>query len=268
MIVKNKLASLKTNFLEKWYPRILAEFGYNAGLDLKAAKLLATMLPSPETLIEKLDFLISNNPIIIIAPGPSLESSIPVVKPALQRLQDKLTLIAVDGALTPLLDNKLTPHILVTDLDGVKPEFLLNASCEIIVLHAHGDNIHRIERYPPQLFSKTLGTCQVDFNNKILNIGGFTDGDRAVCLCEVFNADSVFLLGMDFGFMIGRFSKPYLKTTVEADAAKRRKLIYAMNIIEELIFNSKVKYYCLLHNSELARIPVIGLEELQRLTCL
>ncbi|MEM4206871.1 MAG: 6-hydroxymethylpterin diphosphokinase MptE-like protein, partial [Nitrososphaerota archaeon] len=227
--------------------------------------LLSAMLPSPEPLIEKLEFLISSNPVVVIAPGPSLESLMPIVKPVLHSLQDRLTLIAVDGALTSLVENNLTSHILVTDLDGVEPEFLVDDSNEIIVLHAHGDNIDRIKRYPQSLFSKTVGTCQVDFNNRILNIGGFTDGDRAVCLCELFNARTVFLLGMDFGFKIGRFSKPHLKINVKTDSTKRLKLVYAMNIIEELIFNSKVKYYCLLHNSELEHIPVIGLVEFQKL---
>ncbi len=268
MRFKDRLIFLKNNFLEKWYPRILADFGYDFFSDLKAAELLAHVLPSPDSLIEKIDFLISHKPVLVIAPGPALESLIYTVKPVVRRLQDKLTLLAVDGALTPLIENKLNPHIVVTDLDGFNPEFLVKTQIPvIIILHAHGDNIDKIQNYPHQLFSKTLGTCQVDFNNRIFNIGGFTDGDRAVCLCELFKAETVFLLGMDFGYKIGRYSKPYFNNNVQADSTKRRKLVYAMRIIKELIFNSKVKYYCLLQNSELTEIPVIGLEEFQRLIC-
>ncbi len=266
MNFKDRLFYLKNNFLDKWYPRILADFGYNQFSDLKAAELLASILPEPTPLVEKLDFLISSKPVLVIAPGPSLESSINIVKPILQRLQDRLTLIAVDGALTPLIENGVNPHIVVTDLDGVQPDFLIKTGPgAVIVLHAHGDNIERIQGYPLQLSQRTLGTCQVDFNSRVFNIGGFTDGDRAVCLCELFNARIVFLLGMDFGYTVGRYSKPYFKTAVKADLIKRRKLVYAMRIIEELIFNSKVEYYCLLQNSELTRIPVIGLEEFQRI---
>ncbi|MEM2109787.1 MAG: 6-hydroxymethylpterin diphosphokinase MptE-like protein, partial [Candidatus Odinarchaeota archaeon] len=173
----------------------------------------------------------------------------------------KLMIIAVDGALTALIENKLNPNILVTDLDGFKLEFLNQVQGGLIAVHAHGDNIDKIKNYPTRLLSRTLGTCQVDFNKNILNIGGFTDGDRAVCLCECFEAGTVFLLGMDFGYTVGSYSKPHLNRAVKASLVKRRKMVYAMNIIKELVFNSDIKYYCLLQSSELDSIPVMKMEE-------
>lgn len=256
-----KINFLKKNFLENWYPQILAEFKYDPFLDLEAAKLLAAMLTNPALVIKKFKSKIAGRLILIVAPGPSLETSLGKLKPLLKDLKSKLIIIAVDGALTALIENKLNPHILVTDLDGFKIEFLNQTRRMLIAVHAHGDNIDKIKNYPVRFLSRTLGTCQADFDKNILNIGGFTDGDRAVCLCECFEAETVFLLGMDFGYTVGRYSKPYLNSTVKASLVKRRKMVYAMNIIKELVFNSDIKYYCLLQSSELDSIPVMKLEE-------
>ncbi|MEM2109067.1 MAG: 6-hydroxymethylpterin diphosphokinase MptE-like protein, partial [Candidatus Odinarchaeota archaeon] len=124
MRVKEKINFLKKNFLENWYPKILAEFKYDPVLDLEAAKLLGGMLTNPALVIKKFKSKITGRLILIVAPGPSLGISLNKLKPLLEDLKRKLMIIAVDGALTALIENKLNPNILVTDLDGFKLEFL------------------------------------------------------------------------------------------------------------------------------------------------
>ena len=72
------------------------------------------------------------------------------------------------------------------------------------------------------------------------NWGGFTDGDRAIMLAEIMAAQEIFLVGMDFGPIIGRYSKPpYLQERI-ADEIKKKKLQFAQAIISELITTTKI----------------------------
>jgi len=76
------------------------------------------------------------------------------------------------------------PHIVVSDLDGSISDLKrANAMCAIMVVHAHGDNMNAIEAYVP-LLSAVLGTAQTQPEPLLLNVGGFTDGDRAVFLAK------------------------------------------------------------------------------------
>jgi len=51
-----------------------------------------------------------------------------------------------------------------------------------------------------------IGTTQLKPFGKLHNFGGFTDGDRAVCLAEHFKAGLIILAGMDFEGEIGEYS--------------------------------------------------------------
>jgi uncharacterized Rossmann fold enzyme len=58
-------------------------------------------------------------------------------------------LVSADTATSPILDAGLTPDIVVTDLDGdLEDIFEAWRRGAILVIHAHGDNIERIEELP------------------------------------------------------------------------------------------------------------------------
>ncbi len=180
------------------YSNILKEFKYDEKKDKKSAILLDAILKKSKT-SETIHELIQGNTIFVIGSGPSLSAAIPKLK----RLK-KGVKIAADSSLKPLLENGIFPDIVVTDLDGDEESFKKIAKKSIFVVHAHGDNIEKLEF--AKKFKKCIGTTQTKPFNKIQNFGGFTDGDRGVFLASHFEAKKIILFGMDFGNRIGKFS--------------------------------------------------------------
>ncbi|MHA1409761.1 MAG: 6-hydroxymethylpterin diphosphokinase MptE-like protein [Candidatus Odinarchaeia archaeon] len=260
----NRLVAQKERFLKKWYPKILADFNFSREQDLESAKNLRRKLLK-NNLLEEIFSKMRDEHIIIFAPGPSLIQSIQKINPIINEVTNKTKIISVDGAYYALKMYGIKPDIIVTDLDGINFWDMKNLSKTVIFLHAHGDNLDKIKEYPPYLIAKTIGTCQVDLNKMIHNIGGFTDGDRAVAICELFQVKTATMVGMDFGFKIGKYSKPFLKSEKPVDATKRKKFLYAMGIIRELIHNSRVKYYTLFERIELREIPVLKIEGFKKI---
>ncbi|MBU4189948.1 MAG: DUF115 domain-containing protein, partial [Candidatus Thermoplasmatota archaeon] len=105
------------------------------------------------------------------------------------------------------------------EMIGVKDLFI----GAIAMIHAHGNNINRLERYVPMFNGKLIGTTQAKPFDNIYNFGGFTDGDRAVCLSDHFGAKKIFLAGFDFK-NVGKYSK--------SKELKMKKLGWAKRIIE------------------------------------
>ena len=116
--------------------------------------------------------------------------------------------IAADGAVQFLIENKIKPDIVVTDLDGNAAALQkAEKSGALMVVHAHGDNMDMLKKLVPK-FRKVVGTTQVMPVENVHNFGGFTDGDRCVFLAEAFGAKKVILVGMDLGGdSIGKYSK-------------------------------------------------------------
>ena len=141
-----------------------------------------------------------------------------------------LILMVADGASELILDLDIVPDYVITDLDG-NFESLVKASDKgsVMVIHAHGDNIEKINSSISN-FKKIVGTTQSFPLTNIFNFGGFTDGDRCVFLADHFMAKEIVLVGMDFDNRIGRFSK----SKVMNYKFKRRKLFIAKNLIEML----------------------------------
>jgi uncharacterized Rossmann fold enzyme len=137
----------------------------------------------------------------------------------------------------------------VTDLDG-GDEYLERCSMmgSLLVVHAHGDNVPNIRRIVPNLRGPILGTTQTEPIPPLENFGGFTDGDRAVCMFEELGYEPIIIAGMDFGLEIGPYSKPF-PLTVENLHRKRIKLEIGRRILEELSKNSKATFYDLTSNT-------------------
>ncbi len=204
---------------ESRYARIRKKFGYSRRQDEESARLLDSAIrgrSSPGCLKKA----ISGRPVMVVGAGPSVARSLPVLK----KYKDTTKIVA-DGATEFLIQNKIQPDIVVTDLDG-DPKSLLKASQKsIMVVHAHGDNMEKIPMV--RGFSRCIGTTQSRPFGRISNFGGFTDGDRAVFLAHHFGAKKIILLGMDFGCKIGRYSN-----TKRADRlAKLKKLKEAESLL-------------------------------------
>ena len=180
------------------YRDILKEFKYDEKKDKESAILLDTILKKSKTR-EKIQDLIQGNTVHVIGSGPSLSSAIPKLKKLKKGIK-----IAADSSLKPLLENGIVPEIVVTDLDGDEKSLKKIAKKSIFVVHAHGDNIEKLELV--EKFKNCIGTTQTKPFNKIENFGGFTDGDRGVFLASHFEAKKIILFGMDFGKQIGKFS--------------------------------------------------------------
>ena len=185
---------------KKRYSEILKEFNYDEKKDRESALLLDTILEK-SNVDKKIINLIKGKTVLVIGSGPSLQQAIPKLKN-----HKKVVKIAADSSIELLVENKIIPDIVVTDLDG--DEIILKKIAKtktIFVVHAHGDNIEKIEF--AKKFKNCIGTTQSIPFNKIQNFGGFTDGDRAVFLANYFGAKKIILIGMDFGERIGKFSK-------------------------------------------------------------
>ena len=217
---------------ESKYREILKDFGYSRKRDTQACKLLDSLLPK-KTQISEIKYLIEKKPVFVVGAGPSLPSSISILKK-----HKKITKIVADGATKAIIENGLKPDIVVTDLDGdVKSLKKAGRTNTIMIVHAHGDNVEKIHLV--KNFKNCIGTTQTKPVGKVHNFGGFTDGDRCVFLANHFKAKKIILLGMDFGTRIGKYSK----TRVLSRTTKIKKLRRGKKLLEWLAKKSESELY-------------------------
>ncbi len=143
-------------------------------------------------------------------------------------------LIAADGALRCCLDAGYLPDVVVTDLDGLNPDELRYRDI-IYVIHAHGDNIDKLLKYVKLVRGPVIGTSQCIPYGGIKMYGGFTDGDRAAYLAYYFGAKYIKFLGFDLDSgVVGRYSKPWMVSDLNATLMKLRKFKWAKRLINLL----------------------------------
>lgn len=213
------------------YSDILIEFNYDEKKDREAATILDKILNKSKT-NEKIRDLIQGKTVLVIGSGPSLSLAIPRLKKLKKQIK-----IAADSSLKPLLQNGIIPDIVVTDLDGDKSSFKKIAKKSIFVVHAHGDNIEKLDF--AKKFKNCIGTTQTKPFKKIQNFGGFTDGDRCVFLASHFKAKKIILFGMDFGNRIGKFSN----TKKSERKIKLKKLKKGKSLLEWLASNTRSELF-------------------------
>ncbi|WP_462316643.1 6-hydroxymethylpterin diphosphokinase MptE-like protein [Methanobrevibacter sp.] len=227
---------------EKYYTEILEDFGFSRENDEESAKLLDEILSTEGclTLEDLKGFVDFSDKFIIFGAGPSLKEHVLFLKENYD-LKDYV-LVAADGATTALIEQKIAPDIVATDLDGNLDDIMLaNVRGANIAIHAHGDNIEKIAGLTP-FFTSVLGTTQAQPVGNLYNFGGFTDGDRAIFLAVALNAREITLAGMDFGDIVTRYSRPNIESdTAEADEFKKKKLIYAERLTQWIIDNEDVE---------------------------
>ncbi len=212
----------------QWEPQmraIRAQFGYDQAEDATAAGLLKTLLPKPGPAWRDLGVQLRNRRnLILLGCGPTLERTPPA------SLVGKVV-VAADGAATWLREQRRPPNVVVTDLDGAEEDLVWAAEQgAFMVVHAHGDNQDALRRIVPHLGPLVWGTHQVEPTpalEPMRNLGGFTDGDRAVLLCEALGGRAATLHGFDFKEPPSRYSGRF------DPATKPAKLQWAERIVGE-----------------------------------
>ena len=226
---------------EKYYEEILDDFGFSRSGDEESAKLLDEILSTEGclTLNDLAEIVGFSDKFIVFGAGPSLKNHVLMLKENYD-LKDYV-LVAADGATTALIEEKISPDVVCTDLDGNIDDILLaNLRGANIAIHAHGDNIDKVASLS-SFFNNVIGTTQAQPMGNLYNFGGFTDGDRALFLAVALGASEITLAGMDFGDKVTKYSRPNMDVKVgDADEFKRKKLMYAERFTNWIIENESV----------------------------
>jgi len=236
----------------EWFPYyqgIRAEFGYSTEKDQEAARVLSDLVSKKALDPKVLQKKIKGKNVIVIGAGHGIDDERAV---AYIKKNRKFVKIAADGAVQLLIQKKIKPDIVVSDLDG-NPKFLQKAekAGAIMVVHAHGDNMKALKKLVPK-FRKLVATTQVMPVENVHNFGGFTDGDRCVFLAEEFGAKKIVLVGMDFD-TVGRFSKKSKNPEL-----KKQKMAAGRRLLEMLAKQSRSQL------ADSAKRPIRGFARLAR----
>lgn len=169
--------------------RIRDAFGWHLDDDLVSAIGLKNECNNPTTQIQ-------------------LSGTICIVGAAAQAgITSKYPMIAADGAIGAISDPSQVV-LVVSDADG-EPYLDIAIDYQIpICLHAHGNNVDRwraaIDRWPNDhpliLTHQTPNEIEGMYNP-----GGFTDGDRAICIALALGAENVELVGFSTE-IVGKWS--------------------------------------------------------------
>jgi len=220
-----------------WSPKyleVVRSLDLNMAEDRKATIILDKIIKNDD--IARVKALIEGRPVMIYGCGPSLENDLNKIWEA--GLHNRFINVAVDGAVKALLEYNIVPHINVTDLDGdIASIVKANQLGSLTMVHAHSQSIRTILKVMPYLKGSVFGTTHSQPTEKVLNFGGFTDGDRAVYIVEHFKPAYIVLAGMDFGSVIGVYSGTF------DPIRKHRGLMVGRMEIEELAAHTKTRIF-------------------------
>jgi uncharacterized Rossmann fold enzyme len=202
---------------EPIYTEILDDLGFDREEDERSVRLLKAVTMNSDLVDEDILEDIIGRDVTVFGDGPNLLEDI-------ANNRHIGTVICSGSAVNKVISAGILPEIVVTDLDG-DIESQLNASRmgAVTLIHAHGDNTDLIQRYAQEFRGPVILTTQSVPENTVSDYGGFTDGDRAVCLARHFGARRILLLGFDF-------INPSEKTDSDP-IIKKRKLKWAEKII-------------------------------------
>lgn len=202
------------------YRAILEEFGWSEAADAQAATQMRALLPDRDG-FRHVGTELKHRPLAtVVGCGPQLDT--------LQPSDLDGIVVAADGSSNRLREMGVVPRIVVTDLDG--PETGLRWAAEngaSMVVHAHGDNVARLAMVN-DLGPFVAGTYQSTPDPSLApmrNVGGFTDGDRAVALCEAYGVRTVRLAAFDFQ------AAPSAHSGIWNPATKPAKLAWAQRLV-------------------------------------
>lgn len=258
-----------------WYSKIREDFNYSIKKDREARDFLSKILNSKsenwdleKILISFKDMIQIKSSILIYGCGPSLEKSVEIlIKKRGKEFFNNFINLAADGAAILLKERGISIHGIFTDLDGITlREF--NYS-DFIVIHAHGDNIAKLREFEKSILNSKniIGTAQVKPLDNTITTGGFTDGDRILYFLRslLLPEQKLFLIGMDFGENIGKYSKPEMTNDKKGDSIKIKKLQYAVKLIEWLQKEIKNKLYFINSKVVSKEFNTVSLERFEEL---
>jgi uncharacterized Rossmann fold enzyme len=214
------------------YERLRQALGFSWEAERSAARRLGELLPAEarEDPLGRLALRLRGREAIVVGLAPRAGA------PPVWRLPATPTppaVLAADGATLRCLDAGLVPDVITTDLDGpVASEVLANARGAFVVVHAHGDNGPALEHWVPQFHAELAGSWAGPPAEGLIDVGGFTDGDRAAYLAEHLGARRILLWGFDFA----RAAEP----TDAATARKLAKLRWARESLDLLARHGRV----------------------------
>lgn len=205
---------------EEWspiYDSILSDMGYDRSSDEASARLLKVLMLNADLItVDELSSSIGDE-VSIFGAAECLESDI-------GRMPPSGTLISAGSATVRVMAMGILPDIVVTDLDGdIDSQIEASERGAVTLIHAHGDNADLIADHAKEFRGKVVLTTQSVPDNVLCNFGGFTDGDRAVCLARHFGCPKIRLYGFDF-------DDPYPEDGKDP-MIKRKKLQWAKRII-------------------------------------
>jgi uncharacterized Rossmann fold enzyme len=232
------------NEFKPWYFQIIDDFNFSYQKDCKARDYLSQVLLKKgsywkfDRILNLFKEMISSKQVLAIyGCGPSLEKTINILlNKKGQNYFDNFINLTADGASVLLREKGIKIDAIFTDLDGITKKEFQYASFNII--HAHGDNIKNLKLFRNEIieFENIIGTTQVEPDVNLINPGGFTDGDRILFFLRslLSSFHKLFLIGMDFGNVIGKYSKLNTKLSQGASLNKIKKLKYAIKLIKWL----------------------------------
>jgi len=238
------------------YDQIRTEFGFPFEREVAAADLLESLLPDSAKgdPLDRLRPLVEGRTAVVVGLAPRTGP------PPLWRLPPSPrspALLAADGATATCLDAGLVPTIVVTDLDGpVAAEVAANRRGSVVVVHAHGDNQSALREWVGQFPGEVLGSWAGPPRGRLLNVGGFTDGDRAAFLADHLRAERTLLWGFDFSRTA--------PTDPVAHEQKLAKLTWAERVLGDLARDGVVPLFQWRPDGTLERYPPGKYEESTR----
>jgi len=170
---------------------------------------------------------------VVVGAGPSIERTVEPLIPLLHRLP----VLAADGSARALLELGVIPYAIATDLDG-DLSAILDAcrSGATIFLHAHGDNVDKLVEYGREIAEVcryVVPTTQFPrAPQPLVNVGGFTDGDRCCAIAYGIGFERLLLIGMDLNSCYSsRYSKGFEE---RLRMRKMLKLVIAKKVIDSI----------------------------------
>ncbi len=202
---------------EPVYREICSDFGYDSDADAMSVRVLKAVTMNSDLRDEDAVIPLIGESVTVIGDSPGLEDDLAAHNP-------EGAIICSGSAVLRLLRFGLLPDIVVTDLDGnINAQLEASSKGAVTLILAHGDNTDLVRSYAPLFQGPVILTTQGRPENTVFNYGGFTDGDRCVCLAREFGARRILLLGFDF-------DHPNPKEGCDP-AVKLRKLAWARRII-------------------------------------
>jgi len=199
---------------EPAYQAIVADFGFERASDEHARDVLAGLKPGAS--LADFATVFEGRDVAVVAPGPTLSADLDAVRHA-------EAVLAVSSAAGVLREHDVAVDGYVTDLDAA-PELApsLSAAGVPTAVHAHGDNVPAVRSVVPDCDrDHVLGTTQAAPVDGVVNVGGFTDGDRGAFLADHVGARSLSFPGWELD-------------DDAVDPAKARKLGWAARLLAAL----------------------------------